>query len=79
MVYTIIATFFIFILRHNGYYAYIFFAFFLLIGLRKYWKQILIMIAISVALDKIYIIKVEIYFNFYDLLFEIILINGKSI
>lgn len=48
-----------FIFRHNGYYAFLVLAIFMLIGLRKYWKQVLVIILITIGSYKFYLIQVN--------------------
>lgn len=56
---TIMLIFLMFVFRHNGYYAFLVFAIFALIGLRKYWKQLLIIIICSIGLYKGYLLIVN--------------------
>ena len=63
----IISTIFIilcmFILRHNGYYAFCFFLPFAFIGLRKYWKQLLCIVLVSMGGYKIYLHALTTYLH----------------
>ncbi len=56
---TIILFLILFICRHNGYYSFLAFFVFALLGLRKYWKQILIIGLVCIGSYKAYLHEVD--------------------
>jgi hypothetical protein len=71
---TIIISLLTFALRHNGYYAFLLLSFFLIFGLRKYWKYILVIIIFSIGLYKIYIAQVNDFIGYENKSAKIVLL-----